>query len=112
MKESYSLQYSDYKEMFQSEFVRKYNNPQSVWDEERAKALGKKLANTNKFCVESGVGYWIVSGELRPVSVAVAYFAKFVGKNISMNSQRKAIYEYRLSRRTRCNATEQELLMA
>ena len=83
-----------YYEMLNSNLVKKYLNPLSEKDKEILQKIKEHLNDTTKFKSYKGIGYWIIENEQKPISIEIAFFAKFLGKRINIEKQRIAILSY------------------
>ena len=83
-----------YFEMINSTLVRRYLNPLSKNDKEMLQIMKKHLNDTKKFKVINGIGYWILNKEQKPISIEIAFFAKFLGKYINIEKQRMILSSY------------------
>lgn len=89
---------AEYREMMLSEYVRKSLNPRIHSDCEETARLSGEFSDENKFLVHKGVACWHLSAdnkdEFRPVSMKVAYFARFLGYKVIISRHRKALDDY------------------
>lgn len=88
----YVLSRMQYRELVNSEYVRKAINPICSSDIRDVARVRANIKNPKMFALVDGVGYWLFdNAPKRVVPMAIAYLAWFDGLNINIEQHQEAL---------------------